>query len=388
MVYELYPAAHGAILRGELEQTYASGPTVSAADTLRCPLDATFDAHKRSWIDRSTQAAFVTGVRSSPGQAVGEYSIEVVLDHATIPAAPDTTTEGAMTGVPSADIFFRAGGWQVASSASADYAGLKPDNVTLLGSNNDRILTYTYKPRSTGANFTSGRFQYTEVSESGEGYLHDLTGARHGWTLRMNGGDHWTLACDGNSLATKPSKVSPTITSAFADNDAVVGVGGNYSVCKMVATADTFGKTSETQDAADLTAFVYNMELASNLEIQPIVAPNGTLGVAQCRYVAGRPSLSLTMDQVTWSDDWDLYTFADQGRAIRITNAIPQPGTAPTSFVVFRGVFQITDISRGSENGYKNVSLTLDYLYPDSAGDGGGLAPDAGITFKYVTIMA
>jgi len=32
--------------------------------------------------------------------------------------------------------------------------------------------------------------------------------------------------------------------------------------------------------------------------------------------------------------------------------------------------------------------LTLDYLYPENSSDDGGLAPTAGITFKYVTIVA
>ena len=65
---------------------------------------------------------------------------------------------------------------------------------------------------------------------------------------------------------------------------------------------------------------------------------------------------------------------------------MPLPGST-TDFVVFSFTGQIVDIVRGSDNGYRNVELTLDYLYPENSDDG-GLTPAAGITFKYVTIVA
>jgi hypothetical protein len=103
--------------------------------------------------------------------------------------------------------------------------------------------------------------------------------------------------------------------------------------------------------------------------------------------MAGRPRITCTLDQVVWDLDWDLYTFADEGRAIRVSHAVPAPGASPTSFVVFKGTFEITDIVRGSANGYRNVELTMDYLYNDSSGDGGGLAPGAGLTVAWVTTV-
>ncbi len=386
MSYELSPTQYGAQLRANLEQTYNSGPTIAAGDLYRCPVDASFDAYKRTWIDRITQAPKISGVRASAGQGMGEYSIEVVLDHKTIPTTPDTTTESGMSGVPQADLFLRAGGWQV-SSANTNYTGIAPDSVTL-GAGADNQLTYVYDPRSTGVNFTSARVQYLEIAENlSEGYLHDLKGARHGWTLRMPGGDHWVLACDGKSLATKPAKQTGlTLGSSFVDNTAIVGLGANYSVTQISGPA-TFGKSAEDGTAASLTAFCYNMELESNLEIAEVVAPNGNLGVAQVRYNAGRPRLTMTLDQVTWSDDWDLYTFADANNAIRVSHACPVPGASATDFVLFQFTGQIVEIERAEQNGYKTTNVTLDYLYPDAAADGGGLVPADSCVFKYITIV-
>ncbi|NBQ51418.1 MAG: hypothetical protein EBU35_12440, partial [Marivivens sp.] len=81
MTYELFPEAHGAILRGKLETTYSTDPTVADADVYRAPVEASFDSFKRSAISRQTQAAFISGVKASPASAMGEYSIEAVLDH-------------------------------------------------------------------------------------------------------------------------------------------------------------------------------------------------------------------------------------------------------------------------------------------------------------------
>jgi len=86
-----------------------------------------------------------------------------------------------------------------------------------------------------------------------------------------------------------------------------------------------------------------------------------------------------------WDDDWDLYAFMNNANGIRITSACPLPGST-TSFVLFTFTGQIVDIARGSDNGYRNVELTLDYLFPENSDDG-GLTPNSGITLQYITIV-
>jgi len=384
MAYELFPEAHGAILRGKLEATYGTDPTVADANVYRAPIDASFDSFKQSTISRQTQAAFISGVKASPAVAMGEYSIEAVLDHHALGGSTDPAT---YTDLPEADIWLRAGGFQASYTAAADYAGIKPDSIALAAGGNDRILTYTYKPRSSSVGFSSARWKYTEIDESGQGLDHVMVGARHGWTLNMPGGEHWTLSCDGKSLPSEPTKVgAPTLNSTFKDNDAIVGLGGNYAMTKFLSTAATYGKASETADASSMQAFVYNMSLSSNLEVQEIIAPNGDFGVAQVRYVAGVPQLKCTIDQIMWDDDWDLYAFMNSANGIRITSACPLPGST-TSFVLFTFTGQIVDIARGSDNGYRNVELTLDYLFPENSDDG-GLTPNSGIKLEYITIVA
>ena len=96
----------------------------------------------------------------------------------------------------------------------------------------------------------------------------------------------------------------------------------------------------------------------------------------------------MVIDQVVWNDDFDLYGFMNDGHAIRVSHAVPQPNSTPTSFVVFEGTFQITGIEKGAgETGYRNATVTLDYLYPQNSTDVGGLVPTTGITLKWVTTV-
>ena len=393
MAYELFPEVHGAILRATLEDGYASSSaTVNTAnDVYRCPPEATFDSFQRTFIARDTQAAFITGVRSSAGMAEGAFAIDAILAPQTI-NNPTLATENSISGVPKCDLWLRAGGWIASHTNNTDYPAtdVKPDGVTLAGNSTDQILTYTYKPRSTGQAFTSAKIEYDEVSELGtEGLRHTLSGSRLGWTLTFGtGGEHWVYSCTGKSLAATPAKITPTTGSGFDDNDAIVALGGNYSITKFTASAETFGKASETAAASTLAAFCSSMELSSNLEIQTVQDSSGDFGVSQVRYQGGRPQLKIVIDQIVWSDDFDLYDHMNSGAAIRVSHAVPQPGATPTSFVVFKGTFQITAIEKGTgETGYRNATVTLDYLYPQNSSDAGGLVPEPGITLRWVTTV-
>ena len=165
---------------------------------------------------------------------------------------------------------------------------------------------------------------------------------------------------------------SPTVNSTFDDNDAIVGLGGNYALTKFLATADTFGKASETVDASTMEAFVYNMSLSSNLEVQEIIAPNGDFGVAQVRYVAGVLSqLKCTIDQVMWSQDWDLYSFMNNANGIRSQRRASQ-AQPPTSSFSASPVRSLTSCE-AQTTVYRNVEFTLDYLYPENSDDGDSL---------------
>ena len=340
MAFELFPEIHGAILRGRLEDTYASGVTVQTGDVYRCPPDATFNSFVRTFIERQSQASVISGLRNSAGQAMSEYSIDVNLDHAVI-NNPTLTPEGSIAGVPQCDLWLRAGGFQVAHTNNTDYPAtdIKPDDVTLAGNSTDQILTYTYKPRSTGVSLTSARLQYDEVSELGtEGLRHDIQGARHGWSLNFGqGGEHWVYSASGKGLAKPPEDITPSTSETFDDNDAIVALGGNYSITKFATTAATFGKASETADASSLAAFCSSMVLESNLEVQEVAAPNGEYGIAQVRYVAGRPQLKVVIDQVVWDQDFDIYSFMNNGDAIRVSHAVPNPRRVPNFICRLQG---------------------------------------------------
>lgn len=387
MANELYPFPHGGVLRGDLEASPGASTTVSDTETLFCPPDASFNSFRRVMIERPGQAAFIAGFKPSRGMAMGEYSITVDLDHEILDGST-VLTAGSRAGVPQADLWLRAGGFEAAYTSDADYSGVKPDNVTLSGGTNDEIITYTYKPRQ-GTAGSSAKLVYTEINSAGdEGRTHTLTSCRHGWTISVPSGERVTMACEGKSLATPIAKdSSPTTGSSLPDEEEVVGLGANVSL-HAVADSVTYGKSGETDDASTLGALsIYDLEISSNLEIDAKPAPTGTYGIGSIRYNPGTPTATFRLDQVTFEDDFDIESFRDDREILRLTMAIANPDD-DVSFIVIQFEGYITDIQGDSADGYRGAQITMQLGYPDSSSDGGGLDPAALMTLKYVTVIA
>lgn len=380
----LFPVEHGGQLRYVLEAGYNDGATINDADVRNLIGGGTFNSYKRTYRQRVSRGPKLSGVKPSAGSAMGEYAFRVEVDHKTI-STP--TLSATPSGVPECHWALLAGGWVATAAADADYSGVLPDAIVASAGNNDQILTYTYRPGSQQANSSLHLYYDYLDSAKTEGIRHEFKGGRHAWTLQT-GEEGIFLDLQGKSLAVKPAKLSsPSTDDALTDITPAEPLGVNVSVTKLVATADTYGKSSETGTAASLTADVWGLVLTSNLEIAEKKAPHGTLGVARMLFNPGIPSLKLNLDQIQWSDDWDLYTFADERRAIRVSYAIPAPGST-TDFILLKGTFFIVDINLVEVGGYWSGELTLDHAHPDNS-DGGGLDPSSdSLTLQWVSIVA
>lgn len=386
MAYELFPVEHGGILRVVAEDSYNDAETINADDRKNWPSGATFNSYRRTYTPRRARAPKISGVKPSPGSAVGEYSIRVEVDHKTI-ATPTLTGASSIAGVPEVHWWLIGGGWIPTATSNADYSGIIPDAIVLSAGSNDQILTYSYDPQSTRA-LSSLHFkaQFLDSAKT-EALTHEFKGARHGWVWE-SGPDGIFLNCTGKSLATLPVKDgSPTTTSALTDITPARALGGNVSVTKLLATAATYGKSSETGAAASMTGDAWGLKINSNLEVVAKDAPHGTYGVSRVLYNPGVPTAEIMVDAVQWSDDWDLYTFADERRAIRISYAIAAPGST-TDFIVLVGTWFIVDYAFEDVNGYWACNLKLELAHPDNS-DGGGLDPSTdSLTLKYVSVVA
>lgn len=392
MAYELYPFPHGGVLRGALEDAYNSDPTVADGDTYHCPTEASFNSFKRTMTPRAGQSAFIGGFKPTTGMAEGEYNIDVMVDHYTLPGSTVLTPSASIANVPSADLWWRAGGFVGTYAEDADYSGIKPDQTTLSAGNNDRILTYTYKPRHGQTN-SSAKLVYTEINDGGdEGRTHTLVGARHEWTLTIPGGERVVLSCQGKSLATTIAKDSnPTTDSSLPNESEAVGLGGNVSLTAVADTV-TYGKAAEADNASVLNTkalAISDLEITSNLSINGLTSPSGTYGIAAQRYAPSPEGLtaSFRLQQVTFEDDFNIENFRDARKILRMSVVLAHP-TDANSFikVTFEGF--ITEIAYGNTDSYRDATITMQLGYPDSSSDGGGLKPAELLTVQYVTIVA
>lgn len=382
----LFPFEHGGILRYVLEATYNAGPTVNNSDVRHFPFDATFNSYRRTYRPRRMRSAKISGVKPSAAGAIAEYSLPVEIDHKTI-SSP--TLSATPSGVPECHYALLAGGFVATHDNSADYSGIVPDAISTSAGSNDEILTYTYNPSSQQANSSLRMYWDMLDSAKTEAIRHEMNGCRHGWTLETGPDTGIRLMCNGFGLATKPAKVSsPSIADTLTDITPAEPLGVNLSVHKVLATAATYGKSSETGTMASMTADAWGFQITSNLAIENRVAPGGGLGTRRFLFNPSPLTAQISLDQVQWADDWDLYTFADERRLIRIKYAIPAPGST-TDFILVSCPWFITDYSPPQNtNGYYSVDLTLEQGFPDSSSDGGGLVPDDCLTLQWVSIVA
>ncbi len=383
MAYELIPTIHGAILRAILEDTYNNGASVPDANVFFCSEGAAFNSWVPEMKARVTQAAFLSGVKPSLIKATGAYSGEFPLGLADV-SGVTLSPAASIAGVPPCHTLLCGGGFVPTHDNSGAYSGLLPPGFTN-GAGNDEILTYTYFPRNTNAR-SSVAFKYSEVIEGGAKTRdHILNGARHNWSLSCPGGDEWILSIEGMSLAAlKTIDSSPSLNDGFpSSEDPVVGMGANYALTKIAASAVTYGGGSEASPS--LEADVYGLEIASNMTINAKTAPSGTYGVSKCQYNATTPTATFTIDKVTFEDTFDIDGFTSGRLALRFTQVTPMPGST-TTFLKIQFLGFVTALEDGEQDGYRNTQVTLQLGYPETGTDDGGIVPDELLTMQLVTL--
>lgn len=386
MTHDLIPEVHGATLRAILEDTYNNEPTVPDANMLYCPAGTVF----RSWVpefgQRAAQAAYISGVKPSFNGAGAMYSIKQPLSHQVI-SSPTLSNAASIAGVPQHHTFFLGGGFQASATSNTDYSGILPTGISASAGSNDQILTYTYQPRHNAAR-SSVSWRYEEVAEGGaKTRVHTLRGARHAWTLECMGASEWYMDCQGVGLATEPTiDSSPSLSDTLVDEEPVAGLGANYALTKIEATAATFGGGTETSPT--LSAEVYGLKINSNMQLQPRKGISGAAGYSRVLWKPGTPTAEFFMDSVMYEDDFDLVAFVKGRKALRYTVVNPIPGST-TSFmlITFTG-FVINDLEPGARDGYRNTKIILQLGWPEDSSDGGGLVSAPVLTVQHVSIVA
>jgi hypothetical protein len=372
------------VLKAVLEDTYNNSPSVPVANVLFCPEGAAFNSWVPEMKTRTTQAAFISGVKPSLIKATGAYSGDFPIALATV-GSVTLAPAASIAGVPPVHTLLCGGGFVPTHSNSGGYSGLLPPSVVDPGVGNDEILTYTYKPRNNTAR-SSISWLYQEIPEGGaEGRNNSLRGARHGWSLTCPGGDEWMISLEGQSLAALQAKDgSPSLSTSFPVEEPLVGMGAKYALTKIAASAVTYGGGSEASPA--LAADVYGLEISSNLTTVAKAAPSGTFGVSKINYNAATPTASFTLDKVVFEDDFDINAFTQGRLALRYTQVTPMPGSTTTFLkVAFTGF--VTALEDGNEEGYRNTRVTLALGWPEDSADGGGRVPAPILTLQLVTLI-
>lgn len=386
MANELYPDEHGRIVRVVVEDTYNDGSTVPDANTQHVPSASTFNSYDRSMASRGSNSAFLDGSKPTRGPAMGMFTHVATVDHISLDGTTNVDSNASFANIPSWFAWACCCGFVWTYAEDADYSGLKPPKVTLSGGNNDRILKATYRPRSS-AGLSSVRVRCELIADgAAEGELHDLRGARADWTLNLNDDGTLQLSLNGKSLAYKPSKVTSPTLSALPDETEVIAQGGAISLTKVEATAVTYGKASETTEGMGQLA-IRKLSIKGNNAVQERTAPTGTEGIVGIRHNGKTPEVTFELDMVTWPDDFDIYTFMDDRKILRLRVALPSQDNA-TDFMYLLMECFITKLTPGMENGYRTMQVTAKLGWPDSSGDGGGLFSTTLLEIGHVTVVS
>ena len=373
MAHELY---NRGILRAVVETTpNPSTPEVVAnTDVHYCPPESTFVASNPTVIQREGISAFRSGHRPVGGGFEPSWSHVSEVDFVTI---ADGTTR------PVCHPWLVACGFVPAYAANVDYVG--PD-VVASGGDNDKILTYT--PKTFDASTESSiRINYTHLQgDRTEGLLEDIRGARCDWELSLEMGMRWGLVCkDGKGIGTdRPTKVSsPSTQDSYSDKTIAVVLGQQYALVALAVASDVVyggGTEASPTRAAHLRKF----SLSGNAPVVVDKGPGGTGGVLRARHNVG-PAMTgaLTIEMVTWPDDWDLYEFIKQGTVMRL--ALNQPSPTSGDYIALTLHFVIASATPTVLDGLTVVDLAIASAFPESSSDDGGLRPDEPFKLQWIT---
>ncbi|MCP4248562.1 MAG: hypothetical protein GY778_16050 [bacterium] len=365
----------------------STAATVNAANVLYLPKGTVqpFNSYVPEFEERSAHTAYVSGVAPSFKGATGVVQPgSIPLSHLDV--ASVVLTPGSEAGLPPQYPWWIFMGCAVTYANNADYAGLLPTGYAVAAGNNDEIITIRPDPYHTRAN-SSVRFQYNMLQEGrAEAMLHDCIGSRGGGSLTLGDGEPWMLEPQGVCLGAKPTKNASPATTTTIEEEPLMGRGAVYALTE-VDTPTTYAGGTET--APDMDACITNKVLTINTAPYMRKCSGGTYGYGTARWNPTPDTFAFDLDAVTWPDDFDIYTMMEERRMLRYTEVIPKPGSAVVSFARFRFNGFITGFEPAGENDIRTGRVTLTGAFPESGGDGGGLAPALGAwEVQHVTLVA
>lgn len=383
MANEIY-GLPGAVIYAKTESTYNTDPTIAAGNRVFV-LEGEFDSYKPEMIARNGISAYRPGFKPVQGKISAPWSAKVELDHKTV--------ENSAPAVPNCDVWLRCAGFtRTTNSGATDFVSA---NVSANGGNNDEIIVYTLDDR-IGSTNSSAWVEYTEAATgAAEGLKWTIGGARADWTLNIEAGQPITMDLTGMGVyQNAPAKVtSPTLNDTLPSTVPMVAQGFvGISIADLDGDSVFGGGTAATAPSIGVsgsaTICVLSATFNGNLNLQEDMGIASSGAICRVRQLVDGPwTGEITLEQVTWSDDWDLYTFLTTPNALRIVMCLQDPTTS-TNYWELDCTCTILEVAKGEDGSRRVVTLSVQGAYPEDSSDGGGLLPAESFVMRWASQVA
>ena len=239
------------------------------------------------------------------------------------------------------------------------------------GATSDKAQVFAPNELAPGSSTIWG-YRYTEA---GDVEIDKARGTRADWELLISEGEPWLFKWNGEGKD-PAERVDggtgglPTGESYPTDDPEI---GGGCTIVLVERGADTvYGGGTEGTPTMD--AIVLSASFKGNNGVQPkggIAASNNGPSKVKLRQ-ADHVTAELVLEAVH-ADDFDPATYRDNLTALHMVIRSPEPASGVDT-IQLNGTWIIVDFTTGDVDGDLAWTMQLESVYPESSGDGGGLA--------------
>jgi hypothetical protein len=382
MANELAGYRNGFLFFAVAEATYNPDPVQTITNTdssflFYSPLNTAIEAYDRPPIPRTGKSSYRGGGKSAAGGYNGTWSHECELTFTTL---ADTSSR------PKEHPFLCAAGFFATATDDVDFVG---PGYPANGGDNDLIVTYTLKDFDA-ATFSSARLLAYKINGANdEAVVHDIKGARCDFDLVGNGRQIVKLMCKGGlGIGTPLTKETTIPAVSYEDVEPYVFQGATMALVALLAAGDkVYG--GGTESAPSMEAHIRSFSIAGNMPVVIDEGPGGTGGAIRARHNPSEDgiTITITLEALTWSDDFDIYQFRDDATTLKFACVAPSESSA-NNLIAIEATGRIDAISADEDvDDLRVCTLTLAAAWPENGSDHGGLRPADNLTIKYVTLQ-
>lgn len=361
-----------ATVRAKLETTYGTDPTVADTDVYFV-LEGEFISYEPDVEAKGGIQPRADGLKPTVGLEHANWSARVEMQHIAVSSG---------SSAPECELWMKVSAFAKSDNGGAtDYSG---PGYTANGGNNDWIITYTAKDFSPSG--SSARIEFTEQEEGdADGILYVIDGARSGWSFQMEAGGDWVFECTGGrGIANRPAPVgsAPSI-DAFASANPIEAKAMQVALVELAGDT-VFG--GGTEASPSMLVAVRSFSAQGNNDPAEDTGISGAGGIARARHTKG-PWTGQMVLELTNPDDWDVWDLLADGIVCSF-RAVKEDPSSANNLTEVACHFVVMGVSKSSEDGLHVATLDVKAAYPESGGDGGGLAPGESFAFKWITRAA